>query len=156
MVQARRSGDLIAAVILWAISAILWWETTTWPAAADAAGDPTVMPRALAIIMALAGLVLVIRTRPAPDEDDGGSSHRPLDTLLAVAATIGFALLLDPLGLIPAGMAYVLILQRLVGAPWRTAIPFAVATPIIIWLIFVTALHVPLPRGEILSLPPWI
>jgi putative tricarboxylic transport membrane protein len=109
------------------------------------------MPRVLAAIMALVGFVLVLRHRPDPDEADDSGSHRPFDTLVAVGATIALAFLLDPLGLIPAGVAYVLVLQRLVGAPWRVAVPFAVAAPIAIWLIFVTALHVPLPSGEIWS-----
>lgn len=151
MTIARRAGDTVAAIILWILAAILWWQSTTWPPATDTAVSPTVMPRVLAAIMALVGFVLVLRRRPDPDEADDSGNHRPFDTLVAVGATIALAFLLDPLGLIPAGAAYVLVLQRLVGAPWRVAVPFALATPIAIWLIFVTALHVPLPSGEIWS-----
>jgi putative tricarboxylic transport membrane protein len=151
MTTARRTGDMVAAILLWILAAILWWQSTTWPPATDTAVSPTVMPRVLAGTMALVGFVLVLRHRPDPDEADGSGNHRPIDTLMAVGATIALAFLLDPLGLVPAGIAYVLVLQRLVGAPWRVAVPFAVAAPIAIWLIFVTALHVPLPSGEIWS-----
>ena len=148
---ARRIGDLIAGSVLWSIAAVVWWQSTTWPAAADVAGNPVVLPRVLAGIMVVVGLALIIGRRPSPDEADGGADHRPRDALMAVGATVALAFLLDPLGLIPAGVAYVLVLQRLAGAPWRVAVPFAVCTPVAIWLIFATALHVPLPSGEIWS-----
>jgi putative tricarboxylic transport membrane protein len=151
MTHARRPSDLIAGGILWVIAATIWWQSTTWPAAADVAGNPVVLPRIIAGIMVVVGLALVLRRRPDPEEVEGGGRHRPRDTVLAVGATVALALLLDPLGLIPAGILYVLVLQRLVGAPWRIAVPFAVATPVAIWLVFVTALHVPLPVGEIWS-----
>ncbi|MBM6583447.1 tripartite tricarboxylate transporter TctB family protein [Microvirga sp. BT689] len=151
MTHARRPSDLIAGGILWVIAVIIWWQSTTWPAAADVAGNPVVLPRIIAGIMVVVGLALVLRRRPDPEEVEGGGRHRPRDTVLAVGTTVALALLLDPLGLIPAGILYVLVLQRLVGAPWRIAVPFAVATPVAIWLVFVTALHVPLPVGEIWS-----
>jgi putative tricarboxylic transport membrane protein len=151
MTHARRPSDLIAGGILWVIAATIWWQSTTWPAAADVAGNPVVLPRIIAGIMVVVGLALVLRQHPDPEEIEGGGRHRPRDTVLAVGATVALALLLNPLGLIPAGILYVLVLQRLVGAPWRIAVPFAVATPIAIWLVFVTALHVPLPVGEIWS-----
>jgi hypothetical protein len=99
--------------------------------------------------MALVALVLVLRPRPAPEEAAEDAEARPFNTMLAVGATLALALLLEPLGLIVSGIAYVLVLQRLVGAPWRVALPFAIATPIVIWLTFATALHVPLPAGAI-------
>lgn len=146
--MARRPSDAVAGVLLWGIAALIWQQSTTWPDAADIAGDPVVMPRALAGVMALAGIALMVRTRPAPEAPEGGRL-RPMDTLLAAGATIGLALLLEPLGLIVAGAAYILVLQRIVAAPWRLALPFAVATPVAVWLVFVTALHVPLPSGSV-------
>jgi putative tricarboxylic transport membrane protein len=151
MTHARRPGDLIAGGILWVIATIIWWQSTTWPAAADVAGNPVVLPRIIAGIMVVVGLALILRRRPDPKEAVGGGRHRPRDTVLAVGATVALALVLDPLGLVAAGILYVLVLQRLVGAPWRIAVPFAVATPIAIWLVFVSALHVPRPVGEIWS-----
>jgi putative tricarboxylic transport membrane protein len=152
MTHAQRPGDLVAGGILWVIAAVIWWQSTTWPAAADVAGNPVVLPRIIAGIMLVVGLALILRRRPDPEDTEGSGRHRPRDTVLAVGATVALGLLLDTLGLIPAGIVYVLVLQRLVGAPWRIAVPFAVATPIAIWLVFVTVLHVPLPAGEIWSL----
>lgn len=150
MPAVARAGDLVAGAILIALAGIVWQQSGTWPAAADVAGNPVVMPRVLSGVMIVVGLVLALRRRPAPaDAETAAGEHRPRHTVYGLVATALLALLLTPLGLIPAGILYVLALQRLVGAPWRTALPFAVATPIAIWLIFATALHVPLPAGEI-------
>lgn len=151
MTHARRPGDLVTGSILWVVAAVIWWQSTTWPAAVDVAGNPVVLPRILAGIMVIVGLDLILRHRPDPEDEEGSGQHRPRDALLAVGATAALGLLLDTLGLIPVGILYLIVLQRLVGAPWRIAVPFAVATPIAIWLVFVTALHVPLPAGEIWS-----
>ncbi|HKH28166.1 MAG TPA: tripartite tricarboxylate transporter TctB family protein [Sphingomicrobium sp.] len=150
MPALARPGDLVGGAILIAVATVVWRQSGTWPAPADVAGNPVVMPRALAGVMALVGLVLALGRRPPPtDEDEAAGEHRPLHTVYGLVATALLAVLLTPLGLIPAGILYVLALQRLVGAPWRIAVPFAVAIPIAIWLIFATALHVPLPAGDI-------
>lgn len=145
--RAMRPADAVAAMVLWVIAATIWWQSTKWPQAADVAGNPVVLPRALALIMVATGLGLVLLRRPDPVEDGDTAAHRLRDALAAVGVTMVLALLLDPLGLIPAGVLYILALQRIVGAPWRLAVPFALATPVTIWLIFVSLLNVPLPAG---------
>lgn len=148
MPLARRPGDIVAGLLLWGLAALIWQQSTTWPEAGFA-GNPVVMPRALALIMAACGAALILRPRVAPEAPEGGGVPRPRDALLAAVVTVGLALLLETLGLILAGVLYIVVLQRIVGAPWKVALPFAVAVPVAIWLIFVTALHVPLPVGEI-------
>ncbi|MCC6195357.1 MAG: tripartite tricarboxylate transporter TctB family protein [Burkholderiales bacterium] len=146
----RRSGDIVAGTVLWAMAAIIVQQSTTWPIAGDVAGNPTVFPRALAAIMFGCGLVLFVFRRPAPEEDAAGMGARsPVLTLATVGATVLLAVSLEPFGLVPAGIAFLIVAQRIAGAPWRSALSFAVGTPILIWLVFVTALSVPLPRGEV-------
>jgi hypothetical protein len=149
MTPRKRSGDLVAGAILWTMAAVIVQQSTTWPVAGDVAGNPTVFPRALAAIMFACGLALFVFRRPAPEGAGGAHGHRPALTLAAVGATVLLALSLEPFGLVPAGVVFLLVAQRIAGAPWRIALPFAVGTPIVIWLVFVTALNVPLPRGEI-------
>jgi hypothetical protein len=144
-----RSGDAVAGTILWAMAAVIVQQSTTWPVAGDVAGDPTVFPRALAAVMFACGLALFVLRRPAPEREGGTDGLKPMRTLMLVSVTVLLALSLETVGLVPAGIVYVLVAQRLAGAPWRKALPFAIGTPIAIWLVFVTALHVPLPRGEI-------
>src|SRR5215208_1835379 len=103
MASKRRSGDVVAGLILWSLAALVWWQSTTWPEAADVAGNPVILPRALAAITALVGLVLLLKRRPPPEEADGKGGHRPVDAFLAIGATVALALALEPLGLIPAG-----------------------------------------------------
>jgi putative tricarboxylic transport membrane protein len=144
-----RSGDVVAGTILWAMSAIIIQQSTTWPVSGDVAGNPTVFPRALALIMFVCGLALFIFKRPPPDREEGTGELKPLRTLMLAGVTVLLASSLETVGLVPAGIAYVFIAQRLAGAPWRKALPFAIGAPVLVWLVFVTALHVPLPRGEI-------
>ena len=56
MSRGKRSGDIVAGTVLWAMAAIIVQQSTTWPVAGDVAGDPTVFPRALAVIMFACGL----------------------------------------------------------------------------------------------------
>ena len=149
MTPRKRSGDIVAGTILWTMAAIIVQQSTTWPVAGDVAGDPTVFPRALAAIMFACGFALFVFHRPPPEGAGGTREHRPVLTLAAVGATVLLALSLEPFGLVPAGIVFLLVAQRIAGAPWRSALPFAVGTPILIWLVFVTALNVPLPRGEV-------
>jgi hypothetical protein len=149
MTPRKRSGDIVAGTILWAMAAIIVQQSTTWPVAGDVAGNPTVFPRALAAIMFVCGLSLFVFRRPTPEGAGGTREHRPVLTLAAIGATALLALSLEPFGLVPAGIVFLLVTQRIAGAPWRSALPFAVGTPILIWLVFVTALNVPLPRGEV-------
>ena len=151
MKARKRAGDIVAGVVLWAMAATIVWQSTTWPVAGDVAGNPTVFPRALAAIMFVCGLSLFVFHRPIPEGAEGTSDHRPMLTLAAVGATILLALSLEPFGLVPSGIVFLLVAQRIAGARWRIALPFAIGTPILIWLVFVTFLHVPLPRGEVWS-----
>jgi len=149
MKPRKRSGDIVAGTVLWAMAATIVQQSTTWPVAGDVAGNPTVFPRALAAIMFACGFALIVFRRPTPEGAAGTDEHRPVLTLAAVGATALLALSLEPFGLVPAGIVFLLVAQRIAGAPWRSALPFAVGTPILMWLGFVTALSVPLPRGEI-------
>ncbi len=149
MTQRRRSGDLVAGAILWTMAAVIVQQSTTWPVAGDVAGNPTVFPRALAAIMFACGFALFAFRRAAPEGTGGAGERRPVLTLAAVGATVLLALSLEPFGLVPTGIVFLLVAQRIAGAPWRSALPFAVGTPVLVWLVFVTALNVPLPRGEI-------
>ncbi len=149
MTTARaRGADVAAALALFVAAAIIVQQSTTWPEAADVAGNPTVFPRVVAALMALVGALLLARPLPLADEESDAAGLKRI--LLALAATLLLALSLEGLGLIPAGFLYVLALQRIAGAPMRIALPFAMAAPVVIWLAFATVLRVPLPWGRVL------
>ncbi len=150
MAAATYTGDRVAGIALAAVAGIIWWQSTLWPTSGDVGGNPVVLPRILAGLMLAVGVALLLGRRAAPQSEDGDTSgHKPLHALAAIAVTILLAALFDWLGLIAAGIVYVAVLQRIVGAPWRIALPFAVAMPIVIWLVFYKGLSVPLPQGEL-------
>src|SRR5918997_220157 len=123
MKAPAQPGDIVAGLVLLSLAAVIVQQSTTWPAAADVAGNPTVMPRVLAAIMALVGIVLIVARRVLPPQEEGGLP-RPVHTIIAVVITAAFALLLEPIGLVVAGTLYLAALQRLLGASWRLVLPF--------------------------------
>jgi hypothetical protein len=151
-VFGRRPADLIAAGALVALAAVIVWQSTLWPAAVAVSGNAVAMPRALAAAM-LGSAVLLVLLRPPPRSAADDAAGRPLRAILGIAATIGLALLLQPLGLILAGIPYLLTLQAFGRAPGRLAFAVAIGMPVVIWIIFAMMLRVPLPAG---LLSPWL
>lgn len=58
---ARYAGDLTASGVLVLLAAGIWVESTRWPMAADFAGNPLLVPRALALLMCAVAAVLTWR-----------------------------------------------------------------------------------------------
>ena len=141
-------GDRIAAVALASLASVIVWQSTTWPAAADFATDPVVMPRSLAALMVVTAAFLAFRRRPVPEISAGA---QPARVTAGAACTVAMALLLKPLGLIAAGIPYLVALMLIARAPWRKALPVAIGAPILVWLVFALLLNVPLPAGDLWS-----
>ena len=59
----RRVPDYVAAGILVVLAAIVLWESTRWPAAGGFAGNPTLVPHALAVLMVATALGLALLLR---------------------------------------------------------------------------------------------
>lgn len=139
-------GDRVAAVALTSLAGVILWQSTTWPDAGDFAGNPVVMPRALATAMVITAAALAFRRRPVPD---AMAEARPQRVLIGAAFTVALALLLQPLGLIGAGIPYLVALMLITRAPWRRALPVAIVAPVLIWIVFALLLNVPLPVGDL-------
>jgi len=67
--------------------------------------------------------------------------------LRAIGATAALAALLPFLGVIGAGIPYLLALQRFGGAPMLPSMISAVAAPVLLYVAFAKGLNVPLPIG---------
>ncbi|MBL8587900.1 MAG: tripartite tricarboxylate transporter TctB family protein [Methylobacteriaceae bacterium] len=154
MLRRALAGDIVAALVLASGAAVILQQSTTWPAAADVAGNPVVFPRMVAAIMLAVAALLVGLKLPAPDPDEAGAEGARR-IALAFLVTAALAAGLDTIGLVPGGFLYVLAMQRIAGAPLRLAAPFAIAAPIVIWLAFATALKVPLPWGRLMPALGW-
>jgi len=153
--QGAPAGDAWAGAVLVAMAIGIWYESTRWPAAVGFAGDPLVLPRSLALLMAGVAAALIfgaLRRRAVAAVASGasassGASIRPV--LLGIGATAGLGVLLEPLGLVVAAFAYLFAMQRITAAPIRRAVIASIAIPALLWLAFVKVLNVPLPIGRI-------
>jgi len=153
--QGAPAGDAWAGAVLVAMAIGIWYESTRWPAAVGFAGDPLVLPRSLALLMAGVAAALIfgaLRRRAAAAaasraSASSGASIRPV--LLGIGATAGLGVLLEPLGLVVAAFAYLFAMQRITAAPIRRAVIASIAIPALLWLAFVKVLNVPLPIGRI-------
>ena len=149
MEQESRAADLLAASVLVGLAALTIWESTRWPETAGFAGNPTLVPRMLAALMLATALGLAI-----PALRRQGSTGDPAWTggaLLAAGATLVLAIALPFLGVLGAGIPYLLALQRIGRTPWRLALPVAIVAPLAVWLAFARGLNVPLPSGTLWS-----
>lgn len=146
--DARRRGpDYAAAGILVVLAAVIVWESTRWPAAGGFAGNPTLVPHALAALMVLTAIGIAwFAGAGMPDEEGsiGGA-------LAAIGATAAMAALLPVLGVVGVGIPYLLALQRFGGAPMRASLVSAVVVPVVLYVVFAKGLNVPLPTGSLWS-----
>jgi putative tricarboxylic transport membrane protein len=67
--------------------------------------------------------------------------------LAILVGLLGYILLADRLGFHITGALLLVFWMRVLGAPWRVALPGAVVFTVIIHLAFYKALRVPLPWG---------
>lgn len=144
-VDARRRGpDLAAAGILVVVAAVVVWESTRWPPAGGFAGNPTLVPHALAVLMVATAIGLALLAGHGMPRDE----RRVSTALAGIGATAAMAALLPVLGVIGAGAPYLLALQRLLGAPLKPSVASAVLAPAILYVVFAKGLNVPLPIGS--------
>lgn len=144
MVARRRGPDYAAAGILVVLAAVIVWESTRWPAAAAFAGNPTLVPHSLAALMVLTAAGIAWFAGAGMPAEQGNATG----ALLAIGATAAMAALLPSLGLIGAGIPYLVALQRACGASMRSSMISAIATPIALYAVFAKGLNVPLPIGS--------
>jgi hypothetical protein len=122
---------------------------------------PGFAPSWIGVGLALAAAVVLLGTfysnRAGERPMNGGTvpaegtvrSLRPGTSLLLVPMIPGAVLLANPLGMLTALGIMLLAGARVLGAPWRSALLFALGLPAAFHLVFVLWLNVPLPRG------PW-
>lgn len=145
MVARGRGPDYAAAGILVVLAAVIVWESSRWPAAAAFAGNPTLVPHSLAALMAVTAIGIAWFAGAGIPAERGHVTA----ALLAIGATAALAALLPVLGVIGAGIPYLLAVQRACGAPGRSSALGAIVTPIALHAVFAKGLNVPLPVGSL-------
>jgi hypothetical protein len=120
--------DIIVSLLVIPICLYVFYESARWPII-DGTGNATWVPRGDAFCLLAAGFLLLVkalrgRSLTIPSRLVGADRTR----VLWIPYLFGFALVLG---------------ER----KWSRLVLFAVGVPIATYILFSTALHVPLPRG---------
>ena len=107
---------------------------------------PKALPYLVAGMLALAGVVALLRPEDEPELPDGPAVAR---MAAAVAAFLGYAALLPFLGFFLSTTLVVTALALLYRGPLAGSLAAAAALSGFLWLLFVRVLSLPLPVGDL-------
>jgi putative tricarboxylic transport membrane protein len=141
----RRLPDRLLGVALIALAGgvILHARALEVAFAADPVG-PRAFPIAVALVMAGCGVLCFAAPRAVWEK-----AERSLPGILSVVAMAGYALLLEPLGFIPATTLLCIAIAFAFGCTAVQAVLSAVVTATALWLLLDRLLDLPLPRGPL-------
>jgi hypothetical protein len=146
-----KKADIIAVVIVIPICLYVFYESTKWPVPA-LLGRPFVIPRGVATFLLVAVSILLYRAltgRAFPLESPlvGADLRR---VILTAVLTFGYLPLVERVGFVGTTFLYMLLFAWVLGERrWPRLVLFAIIVPLVVFTLFSTALHVPLPRGWI-------
>ena len=146
-----KKADIIAVGIVIPICLYVFYESTKWPVQA-LLGRPFVIPRGVATFLLGAVALLLYRAvtgRSLPLENPlkGADLRR---VILVAVLTFAYLPLVGRIGFVGTTFLYMLLFARVLGERrWPRLILFAILVPLVVYALFSTALHVPLPRGWI-------
>jgi putative tricarboxylic transport membrane protein len=144
-----KKADILVALSLVPISLYVFYESGKWPKEA-LIGAPTLIPWGVAMCPLWAAAMLLIkalrgRALALADKLAGADRRRIIGAALLAGAYV-FAV--PRLGFIITTFFFLLVFGLVLGERrWVHLILFAIATPVVIYLIFSTILNVPLPPG---------
>ncbi len=138
-----RQADRVLGGALAAVGAVVIWHAQTLdvPFAADPVG-PRAFPTAVALVLIACSALMAARPGVTWER-----AERALPGPVAVAAMLAYALLLAPLGFIPATFLLCLSIALAFGARPLQALASGAITAPLLWLLLDRALDLPLPRG---------
>ncbi len=153
-----KKADIIVALLVIPICLYVFYESTKWPVVA-LLGRPFIIPRGVAGFLLVAALLLLYRAltgRALPLEKrlEGADLRRV--TLVAIL-TFAYLFAVVYIGFDATTFLYMLCFVWILGERrWSVLILVAVLTPLIVYVIFDTVLHVPLPRGATEDIVSWL
>lgn len=141
---ARSPQDIAAGLFLVLVAAFAIWQSTELPMGTLRAMGPGMLPRALAVLVGVSGIVLVISS--FFEDGEKLSRWHLRGPIFILGGVVVFALTIRTLGLAFAGP-----LAMIVGSfasdevRWKETIIFAVAMTAFCILLFKVALGLPIP-----------
>jgi hypothetical protein len=146
-----KKADVIAVVIVIPICLYVFYESGKWPVPA-LLGRPFIIPRGVAAFLLATALMLFYRAltgRALPLEArlEGADLRRVTG---AAVLTFGYLFVVERIGFLGTTFLFMLLFALVLGERRRLRLVlFAILVPFVVFAIFSTALHVPLPRGWI-------
>ena len=146
-----RKADIIAAAIVIPICLYVFYESTKWPVVA-LLGRPFVIPRGVATFLLITALLLLHRALKGRalelEKRLEGANLRRITG--AAVISFGYLFVVERIGFFGTTLVYMLLFALVLGERrWHRLVLFAVLVPLVVYVLFSTALHVPLPRGWI-------
>lgn len=141
------SDRIFASVLALVTLAYLWIAATAIkaPFQYDPLG-PESWPRLLAVVMLACLALLLWRPDRAPFDVTGSAWSRLFATVVLLGA---YAFLFKPLGFILATFAFSLLLSRMLGARWPSAVLFGIGMGVGGYLLCAGLLDLNLPDGPL-------
>ena len=146
-----KKADIIAAAIVIPICLYVFYESTKWPVVA-LLGRPFVIPRGVATFLLITALLLLYRALKGRalelEKRLEGADLRRISG--AAVISFGYLFVVERIGFFGTTLVYMLLFALVLGERrWHRLVLFAVLVPLVVYILFSTALHVPLPRGWI-------
>jgi putative tricarboxylic transport membrane protein len=146
---SMKKVDIISALLVIPVCVYVFYESGKWPILPDM-GNPAWIPRGVAVCLlgaALRLLYLALKGRALFLESRLKGTDRT--RVLWVAGLTGaYVIFVERLGFIATSAPYMFGFALVLGERrWVRLALFAVVVPVATYLLFDTALNVPLPRG---------
>ncbi len=146
-----KKADIIAAVIVIPICLYVFYESGKWPVPA-LLGRPFIIPRGVATFLLITALFLLYRALKGRalelEKRLEGADLRRITG--AAVITFGYLFVVERIGFFGTTLVYMLLFALVLGERrWPRLVLFAILVPLVVYVLFSTALHVPLPRGWI-------
>jgi putative tricarboxylic transport membrane protein len=139
----RARPDLGIGAAMQLLCRVVWLITRTIqpaPPARAPKGQPASFPRLVVAVIAVLTVAMVLLGRTAPGKS---RSRAPAMVWLSAGIMVGFVLVFQWLGIVPAMVLVCLGLPVLWGERrWHLIIPFGVGFPLVVYALFAMALGV--------------
>jgi len=141
--------DIIVSLFIIPVCLYVFYESARWPII-DGTGNATWVPRGDAFCLLAAGFLLLVkalrgRSLTIPSRLVGADRTR---VLWIAVLTGAYTAAVDYVGFITTTIPYLFGFALVLGErKWSRLVLFAVGVPLATYILFSTALHVPLPRG---------
>ncbi|MGY3439360.1 MULTISPECIES: tripartite tricarboxylate transporter TctB family protein [unclassified Marinovum] len=148
-VDKRRPGELVFAGVMLAASLGLLWNAYGI-SGFEALSAPGTVPMATTLVMAIAALVVVLKTAKLPLDraETLAKDILPLTVVFFAVALALYGLLLKPLGFLPTSAVFLIAAIKYLGKrSWLWTVGVSLGSLIAIWLIFRIVFSVLMPAG---------